>query len=52
MKTPLVLMLRSLLSLLDGDDGHGLSLIAKVSKNSEEAKNETIFLGEDSNEVI
>lgn len=41
-----------LISLLEGDDEYGLSPIFEVSNNSEEEQNETVALGEDSNEVI
>lgn len=43
---------KKIMSLLEGDDEYSLAPIFEVSNNSEEEQNETVALGEDSNELI
>ena len=41
-----------LVSLLEGDDEYSLSYIFETNNNSEDAQNETVALGENSNEAV
>lgn len=44
--------IEKLMALLDGDDEYSLLYNFEASSNSEEEKNETVALGENSNEAV